>query len=91
MTSFVRAGCDWAEEHWEAVALVLAIGCALVTAAILTLAFNVATTQRDRESRDLFLPTTRRDLDRDLIFGARVAGYTFPAPRTLLRPRNLAS
>jgi hypothetical protein len=72
MKAFVRAGCDWAEDHWEAVGLALSIGCALVTAAILTLAFNAVTTQLDREPRDLPSPTTREDLDRHLILGTRL-------------------
>jgi hypothetical protein len=52
MRLFARAWRDWAEEHWEAVGMALSISCALTTAAILALAFNVITTRLDGEHRD---------------------------------------
>jgi len=52
MALSVGAWRDWAEEHWEAVGMALSISCALTTAAILALAFNVITTRLDSEHRD---------------------------------------
>ena len=43
---------DWAEENWEVVATVLSISCALTTAAILVVGFNVIATRLDGEHRD---------------------------------------
>ena len=52
MALFAGAWRDWAEEHWEAVGMALSISCALTTAAILALVFNVITTRLDDEHRD---------------------------------------
>ena len=43
---------DWAEENWEVVATALSICCALTTAVILVVGFNVIATQLDGDHRD---------------------------------------
>lgn len=48
----MRVWRDWAEEHWEAVAMAFSIASALMVAVILAMTFNVITTRLDGLHRD---------------------------------------
>ena len=43
----MRLGLEWAEEHWEALGLMVSIVCALTVAIALAVAFNVISTRLD--------------------------------------------
>jgi hypothetical protein len=48
VTDFMTGCLDWAEEHWEAVAVMVSLLCALSLAALLAVTFNVVSTKLDR-------------------------------------------
>jgi len=43
----MRVGNDWADEHWDIVALMMALTMALAFAVSMAVAFNALTTRRD--------------------------------------------
>ena len=50
---------EWAEEHWEAVGMMVSVACALTVATTLAIAFNVISTRLDghQDAGDAAPPT----------------------------------
>jgi hypothetical protein len=59
----VRLRLEWAEEHWEAVGMMVSVVCALTVATTLAVAFNVISTRLDGLHQDAghAVPPTRNE------------------------------
>ena len=57
----MRRRLEWAEEHWEAVGMMVSVACALTVATTLAVAFNVISTRLDHQDAGDAVPPTRNE------------------------------